>query len=224
MDALAVVYSRELTRWGIETSIIVPGAFTGGTNYFAHAGSPNFQAQHDACFAQADFGNQLLKPFPIHSRGAGLPEIGVDDDDVLHGPAQGDGMLAQTVLSLGAFGIFKNLTKRRLAHIKISVSLEVSGIHFLVCGACHEVASCCRQRIMLASNVVIFGRTSPGMVSSTPGRERELGSLWGAHSDQACIQAVIPRRTKSAQPKPSPRWATVAMASRRSCSYSATRS
>jgi hypothetical protein len=78
----------------------------------------NFQAQHDASFAQADFGNQLLKPFPIHSRGAGLPEIGVDDDDVLHGPAQGDGMLAQTVLSLGAFGIFKNLTKRRLAHIK----------------------------------------------------------------------------------------------------------
>ena len=29
MDALAVVYARELTRWGIETSIIVPGAFPG---------------------------------------------------------------------------------------------------------------------------------------------------------------------------------------------------
>ena len=40
MDALAVIYTRELTRWGIETSIIVPGAFTGGTNHFAHAGSP----------------------------------------------------------------------------------------------------------------------------------------------------------------------------------------
>jgi NAD(P)-dependent dehydrogenase (short-subunit alcohol dehydrogenase family) len=40
MDALAVVYARELTRWGIETAIIVPGAFTGGTNHFAHAGSP----------------------------------------------------------------------------------------------------------------------------------------------------------------------------------------
>src|SRR5258706_9982756 len=40
MDALAVVYASELTRWGIETSIIVPGAFTDGTNHFAHAGSP----------------------------------------------------------------------------------------------------------------------------------------------------------------------------------------
>src|SRR6266576_3433417 len=40
MDAMAVVYARELSRWGIETSIIVPGAFTGGTNHFARAGSP----------------------------------------------------------------------------------------------------------------------------------------------------------------------------------------
>jgi hypothetical protein len=32
LRAIAVVYARELTRWGIETTIIVPGAFTGGTN------------------------------------------------------------------------------------------------------------------------------------------------------------------------------------------------
>src|ERR1700741_4753004 len=40
MDAIAVQYARELSRWGIETSIIVPGAFTSGTNHFAHAGHP----------------------------------------------------------------------------------------------------------------------------------------------------------------------------------------
>jgi NAD(P)-dependent dehydrogenase (short-subunit alcohol dehydrogenase family) len=45
MDAMAVVYARELTRWGIETSIVVPGAFTGGTNHFAHAGSPADKAR-----------------------------------------------------------------------------------------------------------------------------------------------------------------------------------
>jgi NAD(P)-dependent dehydrogenase (short-subunit alcohol dehydrogenase family) len=39
MDALAVTYEAELNRWGIETSIIVPGAFTSGTNHFAHAGA-----------------------------------------------------------------------------------------------------------------------------------------------------------------------------------------
>jgi NAD(P)-dependent dehydrogenase (short-subunit alcohol dehydrogenase family) len=40
MDSLAVTYAGELARWGIETSIIVPGAFTTGTNHFAHAGAP----------------------------------------------------------------------------------------------------------------------------------------------------------------------------------------
>jgi hypothetical protein len=40
MDAIAVQYARELSRWGIETSIIVPGAFTSGTNHFAHSGKP----------------------------------------------------------------------------------------------------------------------------------------------------------------------------------------
>ncbi|MDP9813037.1 NAD(P)-dependent dehydrogenase (short-subunit alcohol dehydrogenase family) [Rhizobium tibeticum] len=40
MDSVAVSYASELARWGIETAIIVPGAFTRGTNHFAHSGSP----------------------------------------------------------------------------------------------------------------------------------------------------------------------------------------
>ncbi|MFZ0222184.1 MAG: SDR family oxidoreductase [Candidatus Nitrosopolaris sp.] len=45
MDALAVSYASELARWGIETSIIVPGSFTSGTNHFKNAGSPNDKAR-----------------------------------------------------------------------------------------------------------------------------------------------------------------------------------
>jgi NAD(P)-dependent dehydrogenase (short-subunit alcohol dehydrogenase family) len=65
MDALAVVYARELTRWGIETSIIVPGAFTGGTNHFAHAGSPADKARAAEYQAgpYANFADQVLKGF-----------------------------------------------------------------------------------------------------------------------------------------------------------------
>jgi NAD(P)-dependent dehydrogenase (short-subunit alcohol dehydrogenase family) len=40
MDALAVSYSAELALWGIETTIMVPGAFTKGSNHFAHSGKP----------------------------------------------------------------------------------------------------------------------------------------------------------------------------------------
>jgi NAD(P)-dependent dehydrogenase (short-subunit alcohol dehydrogenase family) len=48
MDSLAVSYAGELTRWGIETSIVVPGAFTKGTNHFAHAGQPADRARAEA--------------------------------------------------------------------------------------------------------------------------------------------------------------------------------
>jgi NAD(P)-dependent dehydrogenase (short-subunit alcohol dehydrogenase family) len=39
-DALAVSYAAELARFGVETTIIVPGSFTTGTNHFANAGHP----------------------------------------------------------------------------------------------------------------------------------------------------------------------------------------
>ena len=41
MDSLAVSCSSQLARWGIETSNLVPGAFTSGTNHFKNAGFPN---------------------------------------------------------------------------------------------------------------------------------------------------------------------------------------
>jgi NAD(P)-dependent dehydrogenase (short-subunit alcohol dehydrogenase family) len=65
MDALAVVYARELSRWGIETSIIVPGAFTGGTNHFAHSGKPTDAARVAEYEAgpYAGFGEQIMKAF-----------------------------------------------------------------------------------------------------------------------------------------------------------------
>jgi NAD(P)-dependent dehydrogenase (short-subunit alcohol dehydrogenase family) len=40
MDALAESYAAELVRFGVDTTIVVPGAYPSGTNHFAHAGSP----------------------------------------------------------------------------------------------------------------------------------------------------------------------------------------
>jgi hypothetical protein len=45
MDSLAVSYAAELARGGIETSIVVLGAFTKGTNHFADSGSPADKAR-----------------------------------------------------------------------------------------------------------------------------------------------------------------------------------
>ncbi|CAA0109519.1 Uncharacterised protein [Starkeya nomas] len=65
MDAIAVQYARELSRWGIETSIIVPGAFTSGTRHFAHAGTPADEAVAGEYEAgpYAGFGAQVQKAF-----------------------------------------------------------------------------------------------------------------------------------------------------------------
>lgn len=62
MDAVAVSYAGELARWGIETSIVVPGAFTKGTNHFAHSGTPADEAraaEYDAG-PTAGFADEIL--------------------------------------------------------------------------------------------------------------------------------------------------------------------
>ena len=45
MDSVAVSYASELSRWGIETTILVPGAFTKGTSHFLHSGAPADKAR-----------------------------------------------------------------------------------------------------------------------------------------------------------------------------------
>ncbi|WP_193044724.1 SDR family NAD(P)-dependent oxidoreductase [Mycolicibacterium baixiangningiae] len=64
-DALAVSYARELTLWGIETSIVVPGAFTNGTNHFAHAARPDDPGVVDAYEAgpYAGYAERVQKAF-----------------------------------------------------------------------------------------------------------------------------------------------------------------
>jgi len=44
MDSLAVSYAAEVARFGIDTTIIVPGAFTAGTNHFPNSGKPADEA------------------------------------------------------------------------------------------------------------------------------------------------------------------------------------
>jgi len=48
MDALAQSYALELARFGIETTILVPGAFTKGTKHFEHASHPEDKSRAGA--------------------------------------------------------------------------------------------------------------------------------------------------------------------------------
>jgi NAD(P)-dependent dehydrogenase (short-subunit alcohol dehydrogenase family) len=56
-DALAVSISAEVSRFGIESSIVVPGSFTAGTNHYAHAGHPSDEAtakEYDELYGDMD--------------------------------------------------------------------------------------------------------------------------------------------------------------------------
>lgn len=91
MDALAVQYARELARWGIETTIVVPGAFTQGTNHFAHSGSPADTARLAEYEAgpykgfMSDLPSALAKTVPEDADPAGVAERIVEAVDMPRG-------------------------------------------------------------------------------------------------------------------------------------------
>jgi NAD(P)-dependent dehydrogenase (short-subunit alcohol dehydrogenase family) len=74
MDSLAVSYAGELARFGVETTIVVPGAFTSGTNHFAHA-------SHAADAEVAQAYDALYAGLP-EQLGAALAKLEPADSDV----------------------------------------------------------------------------------------------------------------------------------------------
>ena len=90
MDALAVSYAAELARFGIETSIIVPGSFTSGTNHFAHSGHPadeQVAADYEAVYPQLmeQVGKRLAELAPADADVADVAAAIVDVVDMPHG-------------------------------------------------------------------------------------------------------------------------------------------
>jgi NAD(P)-dependent dehydrogenase (short-subunit alcohol dehydrogenase family) len=90
MDALAVSYAAELARFGIETSIIVPGSFTSGTNHFAHSGHPADEqvvADYEAVYPQLmeHIGRRLAELAPADADVADVAAAIVDVVDMPRG-------------------------------------------------------------------------------------------------------------------------------------------
>src|SRR5215468_7664659 len=122
--------------------------------------SGNFQAQHDAGLAHADVRNQFLETFAIGSRSPRLSEIIIDNDNLLDSPTQGDRALLEGILPFCAFGVLQYLSNRRLPDIKVSIPLQVTGVHFLVDIGSHQIVSYCCVKIIAARMFVIAKRIS----------------------------------------------------------------
>lgn len=77
MDALAESYAAELIRFGIDTSIVVPGAYTSGTHHFRNAGTAADKArerEYDELYGELRTG--------LNDRLAALIPDGSDAQDV----------------------------------------------------------------------------------------------------------------------------------------------
>jgi NAD(P)-dependent dehydrogenase (short-subunit alcohol dehydrogenase family) len=90
MDALAVSYAGELTRFGIETTIIVPGSFTKGTNHFAHSGHPEDDrvvADYEVLYPQLmdQVSQRLAEQAPADADVADVAKAIVDVVEMPHG-------------------------------------------------------------------------------------------------------------------------------------------
>jgi len=90
MDSLAVSYAGELARFGVETSIIVPGAFTSGTNHFTNAGGPRdtaVSADYERHYAglSAQVGQALAKLEPEDADAASVARAIVEAVDAPYG-------------------------------------------------------------------------------------------------------------------------------------------
>jgi len=89
MDALAESYAAEVIRYGIDTVILVPGAYPSGTNHFAHAGLPadtDRAAEYDAAYGELrdQMAGRLAALFPA---GRAVDEVADAIVDVVGLPA-----------------------------------------------------------------------------------------------------------------------------------------
>ena len=112
--------------------------------------SRDFQSQHNAGATHADFSDELLKTFAVHSRSTRLAEIGIDNDNLFFRPSERDGRLPERILPLRAFRILEDLPHRRLTHVQIGIPLEVGRGNLLVRLRVHQCISCVRLRAILA--------------------------------------------------------------------------
>jgi NAD(P)-dependent dehydrogenase (short-subunit alcohol dehydrogenase family) len=77
MDALAESYAAELIKFGIDTTIVVPGAYPSGTNHFLHASPPADEVragEYDATYGKLreEMAGRLAGIFPP---GRGVEEV-----------------------------------------------------------------------------------------------------------------------------------------------------
>ncbi len=158
----------------------------------------DLETGHDPGFAQGDLAGQRLESFAVPV-GAGLAEIRVDHDDLLDGPAERVGPVAQFILAAGALRVLRHLAQCRLADVEKRVPGEMAGCHFLVF-AVHDAAPFSCSMAIAATMLTRPDSTSPGSSGAglRPCSAARTGA--GGAAPRTANHAAMPRWISTARP------------------------
>jgi hypothetical protein len=92
--------------------------------------SGDFQTEDDAHVSQGNLTGQANKPGPFIGGGTGEPEVFIDDDHLLPGPAQFASLVGQGVLTSGGFAVMLHLRWLGLAKIYVGCALGMRRFDF----------------------------------------------------------------------------------------------
>lgn len=101
MDSLAVSLSYEIARFGIESSIVVPGAFTKGTAHFPSAGKPSDEATIAAYGRYAGLMDQIGKRLGELTPEHADPQAVADEVTRIVGLARGERPMRSVIDFIG---------------------------------------------------------------------------------------------------------------------------
>src|SRR6266567_6936762 len=179
----------------------------------------DLQAENHPDAPHAHLGHHPLESFTIPRGRGGVTQIAVDNDDLVARPPEGDGAVAQPVLTLGALRVLENLSHRGLPHIEQGSSLEVAWRNLLVLLSVHKerplgccplftigtsssvaIAMLATRRTMAPTSLVNVRRLTRSRASDASRSERASRVV---QVDHASNHVFIPSRWNSASPS---RW------------------
>jgi hypothetical protein len=87
----------------------------------------DLESEHEADVGECDFGGEAGEARSRNKAGTGEPEILIDDDDAIIGPAKFTGFGGKRILSIGRLAIVLDLGGARLAQVDDGLAGQMAG-------------------------------------------------------------------------------------------------
>src|SRR5207244_11971644 len=87
----------------------------------------DLESEHEADVGECDFGGEAGEARSRNKAGTGEPEVLIDDDDAIIGPAKFTGFGGKRILSIGRLAMWLDLGGARLAPVGGGLAWQLAG-------------------------------------------------------------------------------------------------